>query len=250
MQPPEQPPWQSARPFPALPTGRLHVWYAGLAAPDGALKRLHDLLEPFERARAARLHRALHRRRFTAARGLLRTLLGLYNNCAPQDIRFDFGPRGKPSLRGRPGLCFNASDSGDHALFGFCEGRELGVDIEALPRVVNDQRIARRKFAASEYRALQQWAATDPAGRVTAFLRCWTRKEAYGKARGAGIYYPMKQVVLCDDLRQTQLRVADHEQPHDCWTVRQLQLPVAAVATLVVRGEGGRLQCYDGEGLI
>ena len=149
------------------------------AAPD-EIRKLHASLAPEERERAARFFFPRHRRRYIAARGLLRRLLGERLGMAPQDIRLAYGANGKPRLADEA-MRFSVSHSGELALFAFSKAREVGVDIEAVRPIDSADAIAAHILSQRERRAYA--AARD---KVAAFLRFWTRKEALAKAIGAG----------------------------------------------------------------
>jgi 4'-phosphopantetheinyl transferase len=66
---------------------------------------------------------------------------------------------------------------------------EVGIDVENLDRSTNLD-VARRYFAPAEVAYLE----TVPEDRQPAvFLRFWTLKEAYVKARGIGLSLPLEQ---------------------------------------------------------
>src|SRR4051812_15630768 len=169
MPPPDWPP-SPARP--ALDADAVGVWRADLAqaAARGEAERL---LVPSERERAARFAAAADGRRWAAARGILRALLGALTDADPHALRFAEGPHGKPALavgpRGAPALDvrFNLSHSGDVALYAVALGREVGVDLELPRRPVDHVAIARRIFGEREAERLR---ALDPQAREQAFL--------------------------------------------------------------------------------
>ena len=148
------------------------------------LSALHDLLSPEERARAARLRFARDRGRFVAGRGMVRRALASILDCPPAELRIDERPAGKPFLPDHPELCFNASGSGGIGLLAIARGVELGVDLELGDPGFDGLELARHFFTGREVAALE---SLGPEQRPGAFLRCWTRKEAYVKALGVGL---------------------------------------------------------------
>jgi 4'-phosphopantetheinyl transferase len=114
------------------------------------------LLTAEERQRAARFALERDRRRFIAARALLRQLLGTRLGAAAESIELVYNAHGKPALArssGAPDLRFNLSHCGEVAVYGFAEAREVGIDVEAV-RVLDDaDAIAARRFSKSEYKA-------------------------------------------------------------------------------------------------
>jgi 4'-phosphopantetheinyl transferase len=180
--------WSSPRETPELASGEIHIWRASLATDQAILRNLESKLTEDEKARAARFVFARDRKRFIAARGILRDLLGRYLQCAPQTIEFVYGPRGKPAVVSRgsqPAIGFNLSHSHALAVIAFGRGREIGIDIELIRPEFAGEEIAKRYFSAKEIDELGRLPAEL---RTEGFFTCWTRKEAYIKARGDGLH--------------------------------------------------------------
>jgi 4'-phosphopantetheinyl transferase len=154
----------------------------------GTLADLHGLLSAEERTRAARLRFARDANRFVAGRGMMRRVLGRLLDCDPAGLTVAAGPAGKPYLPDHARLRFNAAGSEGVALLATALDIELGVDVELSAPGRDALDIARRFFTAAEHAAL---AALGPEQRPAAFLRCWTRKEAYVKAIGEGLHAPL-----------------------------------------------------------
>jgi 4'-phosphopantetheinyl transferase len=178
-----------------LAADEIHVWRAELDQPDATVERLGRTLSPDEQERARRFVLERVRTRFVVGRGLLRTILGRYLAREPHRLRFAYGDRGKPALAPAEStdLRFNVSHSGGAALFAVTRGREVGVDVEQLRPMPRAERIAERFFSAPEIRAL---AALPAARKAEGFFTCWTRKEAYIKARGDGLAHPLDRFAV------------------------------------------------------
>ncbi|GAA2504699.1 4'-phosphopantetheinyl transferase superfamily protein [Actinocorallia cavernae] len=152
------------------------------------------LLSPAEARRRAAFGGDIERHRYTVAHVVLRRLLGGYLRQAPAKVPISplpcascGAPGGRPGLPGST-LHFSLSHCADLALFAFARG-PVGVDVEALPeRGTVDGVLARLH---PEERA--ELAALPPGGRERAFVRCWTRKEAYLKGTGAGLAHGLGQ---------------------------------------------------------
>ena len=177
----------------ALPEHEVQLWRINLATVAEAEQRWERILSADERSRAARFHFSKDRAYFTATRALLRTILGGYLNLNPTELVFQHSEKEKPSLHpSSPAgqMEFNVSHSGSVAILAFSRARALGVDVEQLRDNFDHEAIARRFFSEQEQREL---ATLSPAERYHGFFRCWTRKEAYIKARGAGLSLPLHQ---------------------------------------------------------
>ncbi|MEP7384686.1 MAG: 4'-phosphopantetheinyl transferase superfamily protein [Gemmatimonadota bacterium] len=135
-----------------------------------------------ERERAGRLRRSGDGARYLAAHGALRLILAGYLGHDPHDVRFEAGPRGKPSVVGGA-LQFNLSHSGAIALIAVAKERPVGVDVERQRSIVDLEGIVERICTPRERAALD---AVPPSKREGAFLAMWTRKEALAKMTGDG----------------------------------------------------------------
>lgn len=182
--------WPVGPSAPSLPALAVHVWCASLDLPDPLVQSLAALLSEDELARGRTYRFARDRRRWLVRRGLLRRLLGRYLNQAPAEVRFVYGPRGKPALATPEPVAFNLSHSGDVALFAFSAGSaiRLGVDLELIRSDLAHMALAQRYFSPAEQAALQ---ALPKSQQLAAFFRCWTRKEAFVKALGEGLSVPL-----------------------------------------------------------
>jgi 4'-phosphopantetheinyl transferase len=149
---------------------------------------LEALLDDADRERAKAFHFEDHRRRFIARRGLVRIELARAIGGQPGRLRFAQGEQGKLSLSDAPELRFNLSHAEDLALLAISDGAEIGCDIERIDPARARRDVAERFFSPRECATLsalpeEQW--------VEGFFNCWTRKEAYIKALGIGLSYPL-----------------------------------------------------------
>jgi 4'-phosphopantetheinyl transferase len=118
---------------------------------------------------------------------MLREILSGYLETTPAQVRFSYNAYGKPAVQDSR-VRFNVSHSGGWALFAVTERREVGIDIERIDARVAQEQIPERFFSAWEAAQLR---ALPVAQQTDAFFRCWTRKEAYIKARGLGLSLPL-----------------------------------------------------------
>lgn len=224
----------------------VHVWSAALDLDDDRVRPLAALLDDGEAARARRFHFERDRRRFTVARGVLRTLLGRYLGVPALGLVFGEKGRGKPTLispelAGTERLCFNVSHSDGRALFAFARGVEVGVDLEAGARLGEDwPLIARRVFSAREQAEL---AIVAPDRRRVAFLDGWTRKEAYLKATAQGIVDGLTSIeVTLDPARPAAFVALPAAERTRGWTLYDLRADERFAAALVVEGGAGNVE--------
>ena len=166
----------------ALPAGEVHVWRASLEWPDADVRRMRTVLARDEQSRADRFRFERDRSRYIVGRALLRGLLAGYLETAPWKPEFQYGQFRKPMLRDGP--WFNLSHSGPVALYAFTSTGEIGIDVELDNGDFTRERIAERFFSPAEVSVLR---SLPPELQPRAFLTCWTRKEAFIKARGDGL---------------------------------------------------------------
>ena len=244
----ENPLWQRALdPIPLRPD-EVHVWRADLDADSDALLRSCDTLSADEQARAGRFYSLPDRARYIIARGSLRAILARYLATPARDLRFLSNAHGKPALEPRSGqadLRFNVSHSHQLALFALARGREVGIDVEYVVPSRADDRMATRFFAPQEVAALR---ALPETARTEAFFRCWTRKEAYLKARGQGLSLGLDSfTVSLAPCRTTDLLTIGGDSPEAArWSLRALAPGEGYIAAVAAEGKDWSLILWEG----
>jgi 4'-phosphopantetheinyl transferase len=229
----------------AAPAATIAVRRVSLDAPREERERLFELLSADERERAARFHFARDRDRFAVGRGALRALLAAELGTDPRELRFDYGPQGKPALAGDE-LQFNVSHSGGIALVAIAHRGELGIDVELDSQDLANEQIPERFFSPAEVTALRSLPARL---QPRAFLTCWTRKEAFIKAKGDGLSLPLDSfdVTLEPGVPAALLRTAWSEEEPSQWRLVDLS-GRGTVAALAVRGHHGAVVVSDWRG--
>lgn len=244
------PPWSPPPAALTLDENEVHVWRASLDLTASRIQSLERTLSPDECGRAGRFHFERDRRRFIVAHGLLRAILARYLGTEPGQLQFRYDPHGKPALAvdsGGGGLRFNLSHSHRVALYAVARGREVGIDVERIRTAVDVEQIAERFFSPREVAALR---VLPPEVRTEAFFTCWTRKEAYVKARGKGLALPLDQfaVSLTPGEPAALLSVRGMLQETSRWSLRALAPGPGYVAALAVEGHSRRLRCWQWAG--
>ncbi len=221
----------------------VHVWRLSLDVGRTALHHLWSILAPDEQARANRFRFSKDRMRFIAARAQMRGILGLYVHEEPSELEISFTPHGKPYLPHR-GLRFNMSHSGGLGLIAVADRREVGVDLEHLRSTTDHESIAARFFAPAEVARLR---AVPESMRYEAFLACWTRKEAYIKAKGGGLSIPLDQfeVSLAPDEPPRLIDVHWDQKEKARWSLIGLTPGAGYVGALCVEEEEPLVRCWQ-----
>jgi 4'-phosphopantetheinyl transferase len=226
-----------------LDTDHVDVWRIHLDPKTDSVKRVESTLSTDEIERAAKFHFPKDRDRFLAAHISLRDILARYLQCQPGELTFSVNQYGKPALDNHK-LEFNLSHSGDFALIAVAGQRKVGVDMECIRSDMEVENIAARNFSKSE---LSELMALPLEQRVTGFFNCWTRKEAYIKAHGLGLSFPLENfdVSLTPNepaiLRAT--RPDQREAAH--WTLLALEINPNYAGALAVEAETVEYRFWD-----
>jgi 4'-phosphopantetheinyl transferase len=222
---------------PSLDAGAIHVWAVPL---QGDPAPYAALLTDAERDKAERFRFLDHRRRYAIGHGALRAILGGYAGLDPSSLAFSSGPRGKPSLQQPAGLHFNLSHSAQLAMIAVARV-ELGVDCEKIRHLESLRDIARRHFSPAEFAALE---ALPEGEQLRGFYRCWTRKEAYIKAVGAGLSMPLDvfDVTLGEKAEFTAIR--DGREDVAAWCLHDVAPGPEFAAAVAVRARDLRVAAF------
>lgn len=175
-----------------VPDNQVDLWCAFSEDGDApALERLHrSVLSPDEAQRAARFHFQKDRRQFLLTRALVRDVLSRYVGVKPSALAFARSEYGKPSLAdpARSPVAFSLSHTKGLSVCAVAPLEMIGVDVERLDRTNCHPEVANRFFAPAEAAYLK---ALEGDARRLEFLRLWTLKEAFVKARGKGLSIPL-----------------------------------------------------------
>ncbi len=239
------PNWLKPNPPPRLARNEIHVWRLRLE-PDAAEEwRLTECLAPDELARAQRFRFEPDRRRFILRRTRLRQILADYLGVTPVAVCFSNNEHGKPAIVGvaeAGDLRFSYSHSADVALLAVTLEREVGADLEQHRAMPDALQLASAFFAPAEVAALKQLPETEL---ESAFFDCWTRKEAFIKALGLGLSFPLNAFVvsLGEPVRLLELHGAP--PPVGAWTLHSLSVGPGFSAALAVEGVVTEVRCWD-----
>lgn len=238
--------WRIPPAFPSLDDEDVHVWGVSLSATPRRVDALLGTLAPDERMRAERFRLPRDRARFIIGRGLLRGIIARYLDREPGAITFRHNAFGKPSLPDAPGwggLRFNVSHADGIALYALARDRAVGVDIERIRADIVGERVAERFFSRREVAALR---ALNEDRQPEAFACCWTRKEAYKKARGEGIAVGLDRfdVSLAPGEPAAILANRDEDAGGRRWSLQHLTPHTGYVGAVAIEGEPGRLTLW------
>ena len=209
----------------------IHVWQADLNLTEQDASAPFELLDEDEKARALRFTLPHLRTRFIAAHAFVRQVIGQALGIPAECVRFDHTSHGKPYLLNDRELRFNLSHSADLAAMAIARNRELGIDIEHRHELLDMLGVARRFFAPAEVSSL---LATAPEKQAEAFFTFWTGKEAYVKARGEGLAFPLERfhVLPVEGSELLHLEVDGEPTESDRWRITRFRLSESVFGAL------------------
>ncbi|MGB8806923.1 MAG: 4'-phosphopantetheinyl transferase superfamily protein [Candidatus Rickettsiella isopodorum] len=235
--------WRTLTRPPILTLNTVDVWYASLRVSHRKVKQFSSHLTLKEKKQAARILEHKDRKYFTVARGVLRWVLGQYLNIPPKDVAFYYGEYGKPYLskagQDHP-LQFNLSHAGDMVVCAVTQGQLVGIDIEYIQEQVDYETIAKRFFSSTEFEAL---LALPPNERQAGFFRLWTGKEAFVKAIGKGLSFPLRDfAVTLDQEKGRILHIRNSTQRANKWSLIPFTPAAGYIGALAVAKKSIRLR--------
>lgn len=215
-----------------LKQNTVHIWLAQLNDFYPKLAELRSILSKVEIEKANRFHFEKHQKRYSVSQGLLRRLLGHYSNQEPCSIELAKGYHGKPYIEGS-NIKFNVSHSNEYAMYAFTLNDELGIDLEYWRERKYLDGIIDSNFSELEQRLYYQLPSSL---KTASFYQGWTCNEAFIKAIGMGLSFPLKDFsVEMDPRKDTQLLNAKPQANIDTtWYLHTLACPEyysAALAT-------------------
>lgn len=183
--------WKTVLKRPYLYENQVHLWKLKISEFEPYFEDLWNTLSTQEKEKANKFRFKKDRLCNVVARGVLKKLLYSYCNANSLDIQYT--KYNKPYIIHDSGICFNLSHSKDCIVIAIAKNIDLGVDIEFLDKNTEHEDVASSFFATEEQKALSELKSLDKA---LGFYRCWTRKEAFIKALGTGLSFPLDQFVV------------------------------------------------------
>jgi 4'-phosphopantetheinyl transferase len=237
--------WQKAPKDIELGKKDIQLWRIDLHAFQENSDKFFPFLSSEEKKRSERFYFERDKKNYIITRGVLRKLLGNLLQRPPSSIHLTYGEHGKPFLKKKnhePDIRFNVSHSKNFALIAFTLGRDIGVDVEYI-RKLKHISIARRFFSDDEVKDILSLPSSD---QLEAFFSCWTRKEAYIKAKGGGLSLPLRSFTVSPSQHRpaSLIYTYKHLEEVSKWSIYDVVINDKYKAALAVREKNFNLLHY------
>lgn len=221
-----------------------HIWRANLDKNNSNFAFLKTHLTKDEVEYAKRFKFKKHSNRFIIARGILRSLLGRYLEVTPRKIKIEYSDYGKPHFQNEKAINFNISHSKQMAVFAFSKYCNIGIDIEFINKKIEFDEIAKRFFSKNEVKTLNSLSDKD---KVIGFYNCWTRKEAFIKAVGEGLSFPLDkfEVSLEPEKPAKIIKINCPQQDVSKWSIYAIKPEHNFVGSCVLEGSIERIKYWN-----
>ncbi len=225
--------------LPSLGKKEVHLWCIPLELDSHQAKQAKNLLSQHQRDKFERRNSEKLKNAYLASRFYLSSLLAAYAKTPIDQLKLQYSRLNKPFIVTENRLQFNFTDTfidQDQAvgLYAFTLEKQIGVDVESIHRQGDFTKILARRFSDAEIARVE----TEQNLRKPNFLKYWTRKEAFGKARGLGINFTMRE----HDFSNAQHRFAYQCDDESNWLFQQIQLEPDLIAC-VVRESDQAFEC-------
>jgi len=231
--------------------GEIHLWSSFLDQPDDIINRFYEVLSEEEKYRINKYKYKSLRYRHTVSKGLLKDFISKYLNIETKEISFVQNKYGKPSLQpelNEMNLQFNVSHSENLGIFAFTKGYELGIDVESIQETPNLNRLVDKCFSDFE----KEWFyKSEPSLQKELFYKVWTGKEAFIKAIGIGLSFPLKEI----EFKINSNKAIEFQSIHGDisyrgkWNIFTFNPPPNFISSLVVETNKLKIRRYSWDGV-
>lgn len=190
-----------------------NVWLWDNAEFTCQAEQLDRLLSDDERARRDRQFSKAKGLHWAISRGKIRQILAKITDMSAQDLVFVEDSFGYLTLP-QSDFSFSISHDGSWTALAVCESAPVGVDIESIKPISREE----MEWLLSP-RERADLALVEEGDILPAFYRYWTLKEAFIKALGLGVSFPLEDFDVSPfKTEPTLLRVAGEAENAEDWS--------------------------------
>ncbi|MES2998683.1 MAG: 4'-phosphopantetheinyl transferase superfamily protein [Pseudomonadota bacterium] len=199
--------WEKSPSKLCISRSEIHVWKTCLSAVSKKNKGRLVVLSEEENKRLSSFKFEKDRFSYAITHSMKRWVIARYLNELAEKLSFTLNKQGKPAISAQQNwlnLQFNISHSHQLILIALTLDDPIGIDIEYHSDNISIESLKKFIFSSLEKDFFSKLATQEEKNK--AFFRCWTRKEAYLKAKGIGLMnFP------------SNISVDMNEKPADDW---------------------------------
>ena len=177
-----------------LNENEVHIWNYSLE-PDKNLAELYfNNLSEDEKDRVKKIIIKEVKYRSILSKVITKKILSKYLDRKITQINYCYNKFGKPKLSSEINhldLNFNISHSGNLGVIAISKNKQIGIDIEQIVELNDLNDLIDLIFTENEIR---QIGLLDQIDKTKMFYKIWTAKEAFVKAIGYGLSFPVKNI--------------------------------------------------------
>ncbi|MCJ7695392.1 MAG: 4'-phosphopantetheinyl transferase superfamily protein [Anaerolineaceae bacterium] len=218
---------------------QVDIWTIPLVQSELVINSLYWLLSDEEKDKLIRFHFSQDRHRFIICHGAVRRILSNYVGVDQGQIKFDINQFGKPFIRNKLGaleIQFNLTHSEDRAVLALTPTRNIGVDIEFIHPFTEYEKLAANYFSPEEKEDLE---SSEGPSKLNAFYKLWTRKEAFLKAIGKGLSFPLNDFSMLGktSFEFQKVKLSWRSALAGYWYYIDLQIAEGYASSMVIEGD-------------
>ena len=217
-----------------LITNQIHVHFLTTDSFINIEPALENYLSYIETDRINRFIFEKDRITHTVSQGMLRYILGTYLNLNPEEIIFNQNEYGKPFIseeQNPDNIQFNLSHSGDMIIYAISKGGNVGIDIQKIKDSGSIADIVDHYFSETEKAVFKSLPDEQ---KLKGFHSCWARKEAYIKALGPGLSYPLNSFSV--PVTSEYSSAVIYDESGTAYTVTDINTSTGYAAAVAVEG--------------
>ena len=223
---------------------QVHVWQVRIDTSSFYPKDISITLSEDELERSGKFKFQKDREHFILRHYQLRLILSKYCDCHPHEMKFRYNSFKKPFIFSPKckGIKFNISYSHDFMVVGLNKEKDIGIDIEKVHEIHDLETVAVNNFSSQELKILN-----DTLDKTNTFFKIWTRKEAFIKATGKGMYYPLKS--FCVNINSSGSYehpvIFKHPIKSKLWRIAELNTSDGYIASLAIKSNKFQISYFQ-----
>ncbi|HMS64574.1 MAG TPA: 4'-phosphopantetheinyl transferase superfamily protein [Ignavibacteria bacterium] len=218
----------------------IHIYNSFAADDPDVLSSFLTILSEEEINKANRYKFQKDKNNYISFRAMLRMILSQYLYIHPSKLNFFYAEKDKPYIKDTE-IKFNISHSENFAVFAVTKVNEIGIDTEIIRELPDALEIAKNYFSEKEVKVFSK---VDHDNYKEAFFNCWTRKEAFIKAIGEGLSYPLADfsVSFLPGENPEMQWIKGKEDEVKKWSLFNLDLERDYVTSLAIRSKTVKIE--------